>query len=323
MKQKKIISVLFLLLVIFASGLGIIFRQSIYDQYRLYNYQAPAAIAQLATDTTMNEDTRRVFYIQHPTLKDKKVFRSRCSIYEQTIVLGCYSMKNGIFILKVDDARLQGVEQVTAAHELLHAEYDRLSSAEKQRINSLLQSTYNSLTDEGIKKNVEAYKTQDPAVVNNELHSILGTELKNLPPELETYYKRYFNDRAKIVDYANNYEAAFKEIKSNVDNYGRQLSELKIQIDQLKSDLDHQTQALEQERSQLDKLIEQERYQEYNTGVEPFNQNIGRYNAKIIQTQQLIERYNRIVEEQKALVLEARELYEAIDTRVAPQLKQQ
>ncbi len=38
------------------------------------------------------------------------------------------------------------------------------------------------------------------------MHSVLGTEVANLPPALENYYKQYFTNRQAIVNYANQYE---------------------------------------------------------------------------------------------------------------------
>lgn len=322
MRFKRVASVSLSLSLIVASVLGILFRQNIYDWYRLNNYQAPVQVAQLAADVTMNEGSKRLFYVQHPEIEDKTVFRNFCSIYEQTIVLGCYSQGKGIFILKVDDPRLQGVEQVTAAHEFLHAAYDRLSSKERRKINGLLESVYRSIADSRIKKTVESYRSKDASVVPNELHSILGTEYRNLPAELENYYKRYFNDRAKIVGYSENYEEAFNEIKTKVESYDAQLGQLKSQIDQLKTDLALQAQAIQQERQHLDSLLSQKDYEAYNAGVDPFNQKIQQYNVQVVNTQSLIQRYNQLVEEQKALIVQAQELYQAIDTRV-PTLQQQ
>jgi hypothetical protein len=98
-------------------------RQNIIDWWRLWNYQAPAAIAQLATQDTMTAYARRIFYVNNAALDSKTVFSKQCPNNggEQTIVLGCYhSNQAGIFLLGVTDPRLNGVEQVTAAHEMLH-----------------------------------------------------------------------------------------------------------------------------------------------------------------------------------------------------------
>ncbi len=117
-------------------------RQALYDWARLRSYQPPASIVQLANETTMASAARHIFFVQRPELDDKAAFSGHCGNQnEKTIVLGCYiPPQRGVYLLKVDDARLAGVEQVTAAHEMLHAAYDRLSTSDKNNVNKLIES---------------------------------------------------------------------------------------------------------------------------------------------------------------------------------------
>ena len=115
-----------------ATALAWFMRQDIYDWYRLRGYQAPSQVAKLATETTMNSDSRRLFYVYRPQLNDRVAFNQNCTHDEQTIVLGCYVSNVGIYLFDIHDPRLEGVEQVTAAHELLHAAYDRLNKKKKK-----------------------------------------------------------------------------------------------------------------------------------------------------------------------------------------------
>src|SRR5690606_3442881 len=108
------------------------------------------------------------------------------------IVLGCFVEGQGIYLYNVSDERLDGVKEVTAAHEVLHAGYSRLSSRDKARINHLLDQAFQANNDERIKETVETYRKRDPSIVSNELHSILATEARELPSELEEHYRRYF-----------------------------------------------------------------------------------------------------------------------------------
>ena len=178
----------------------------------------------------MNEYGKKLFYVQRPLLQNLDEFRNNCSTSEQTIVLGCYKTNVGIYIYGIEDSRLQGVKQVTAAHEMLHAAYDRLSQSEKNKVNQLTLSAFNQLTDERVKKNIESYRTRDASVVPNELHSILATEVDSLPPELEQYYKKYFIDRHKIVAFSNQYEGEFTRRESAIDAYDKQLEDTKSSI---------------------------------------------------------------------------------------------
>ena len=169
----------------------------------------------------MNSSSRRLFYVYHPELDDREAFRSHCG-HEQTIVLGCFVEPEGIYIYDVTDQRLAGIEEVTAAHEMLHAAYSRLSTKERQRIDKLTASTFAALTDERIKQTIENYRSRDPGVVPNELHSILGTGVSELPKELETYYKRYFTDRSAVVTLSRTYEANFTDRQKQVEAYDAQ-----------------------------------------------------------------------------------------------------
>src|SRR6185295_11567695 len=102
----------------------------------------------------MTPDTRRLFYVYHPVLEDKQAFNSHCTDSEKTIVLGCYISRTGIYLYDVTDSRLNGVEQVTAAHETLHAAYERLSSSERKRVDGLTAQAFAQVTDQRIKDTI-------------------------------------------------------------------------------------------------------------------------------------------------------------------------
>src|ERR1035438_2196603 len=105
-------------------------RYNIYDTYRLYDYTPPTAITQLAAQTTMTPYAKKLFYVYHPTLEGSTSFNKDCQVTEQAIVLGCTAINRGIWLFNVSDPQLNGVEQVTAAHEMLHVAYSRLRSEE-------------------------------------------------------------------------------------------------------------------------------------------------------------------------------------------------
>ncbi len=112
---------------------------------------------------------------------------------------------------------------------MLHAAYDRLSDKEKDRVNNLLSTAYTNITNERIRKNVEQYRQRDPAIVANELHSILGSEVPDLSADLEKYYANYFVDRSKVVALSQQYEAEFIAHEEQVEGYDAQLQALKQQ----------------------------------------------------------------------------------------------
>lgn len=312
------LSVLLALIV----GGGWLLRQDISDWYRLRKYQPTAEIAALSEQTTMTDEGQRIFYTAHPAITDKQAFNAHCrqgSASEYSIVLGCYIGNGGlygdIYLYDIDDQRLNGVVQVTAGHEMLHAAYDRLKGEEKDRIDALLQDTYRALPEGRVKQAVAQYEANDPGAVPNELHSILGTELRTLPAPLEDYYRQYFADRQKIVGFSEQYEAEFTRRQNQVARYDDQLTNLKTQIESNQRDIDSRRSNLEQQRAQLEALESSGDAEGFNSRVGAYNQGVASYNALVAETRTLIEEHNRLVEVRNNLALEVQELTKAIDSR--------
>lgn len=314
-KSRKLPGLVISLTMFGVVALAWVQRQAIYDWSRLHNYHPPAAAIQLATDTTMNAYARNIFLVQHPEVDNKSTFNDFCrETSEQTIVLGCYISRQGIYVLDVQEAKLAGIEQVTAAHEMLHAAYDRLGAKDRKIVDDMINQAYKTITDKRIKATVEQYKKAG-ADVTNELHSILGTEVRNLPPDLEAYYKKYFTNRAAIVDYSEKYEQIFTDNKNKVDKYDQELSQRKKQIEALQVELDALGNGLEAARNELERELAAKDYAAYNNGVPSYNTQVNIYNAKVKAAKQKIAEFNTILDQRNAIALEDQQLYKAIDSR--------
>lgn len=313
-RSQRIVGII---LPLFLLG-GLVFawfhRWDIYDFVRLRNYQPSTKVVSLASSTTMNDKARRVFYVYHPELDDKAAFNRHCSNTERTIVLGCYVSGQGIYVYNVTEPRLQGIVEVTSAHEMLHAAYERLGSSDKKRINNLLSQAYDKVTDQRIRDNIDDYR-KNGADITNELHSILGSEVRSLPPELEQYYTRYFTDRLNLVSYSEKYEQAFAERKQQVANDDLKLQELKQQIDAAQSTLANQKTALDSGRGHLDNLLATKQFEAYNSGVPAFNRLVNSFNIQARNISHLIDEYNMLVSDRNAIAVEEGELVKAIDSR--------
>jgi hypothetical protein len=311
-----LVVVLIALLVAFAQ------RQELYDWWRLRDYEPPARVMELADSVTMTDYGRKLFYVHQPQLNDAAAFNRNCQGFEQSIILGCYVTRTGIYLYDVQDERLDGVEEVTAAHEMLHAAFDRLGGEEKQRIIGQLEAAFESLDNKRIKETMAAYQKRDASVVPNELHSIMATEVRNLPSELEDYYARYFKNRKKVVDYSERYEQAFTERKELVQRYDAQLARMKQQIESAESELNNQAQSLKLERARLDSLLSNNQTEQYNAAVPGYNSRIRAYNDRIAATRALIDKYNETVAARNAVAVEQHELIEALDSRLMPQAEE-
>lgn len=313
--SKRILAPLFSLLCVLIAATLFFKQDAIYDMWRLYGYQAPAEIAALADATTMKNDARRLFYVYRPQLEDRSSFNQYCVNAEQTIVLGCYIEYKGIYLYRVTDERLKGVIEVTAAHEMLHAAYDRLSSKERARIDALTAEAEQALSDNRVKENIDSYRKKDSSVVPNELHSILATEVSDLPTELEDYYGRYFTNRKAIVALADSYKQAFREREDRVTAIDAQLSELRVSIDANNNEINRQQSELEQRYTAMQQSRRSNDTDAYNAAVPIYNQLVNQYNALINRQRQIVAQYNELVEERNELATEENELIEAIDSR--------
>lgn len=279
-----------LLFGVLAALLIVYNHQSIYDWLRLRNYQPTAQIAEFVTADAMTPYAKKIFYVNHPSVEARTSFKAACPNGDkETAVLGCYiPNQRGIYVLNVSDPRLHGIEEVTAAHEMLHAAYDRLSSKERQRVDGWLQEYYtNSLHDEAIKKQLDSYKKSEPNDLVNEMHSIFGTQIANLPTPLEEYYKRYFTDRAIVVAQYQAYNGAFTSLKDQAESILAHIKTLEQDIKQLESQLKSERAALETDRGAI--TTQQE--------ANAFNKRVTAYNQSVKSLQGLIDRHNNLVEQ--------------------------
>ncbi len=286
-------------------------------------YTPPAAVVQLANDDTMNAYTRHLFYLNRPRLlSNVTAFRSYCPEDKRTIVLGCYHPgQNGIFIYAVHDASLAGIQQVTAAHEVLHAVYARLSGSARARLDSELQAFYaHGLTNTNVKAEVALYKQTEPNSVYDEMSCTFGTELTQLPPDLTAYYAQYFSNRQKIVGYESQYRAQFVTKQQQIDSYDAQLSGMKQQIDEQQASLTAESVSLNEQKTQLQRLSTAQQISAYDAVAASYNRLVDTYNAGIAQLQQRVAAYNQLVSVRNGIAGQLTTLDSAIDTRVPSKL---
>lgn len=311
---RRVLSGLLTLLLLLAALTAIFWRQEAYDWWRLRDYQPSAEVSALATATTMTDKGRHIFYVTHPSVIDAETFNQNCNIEEFSIILGCYIEGGNIYIYDISDERLSGIKEVTAAHEMLHAAYGRLSAEERAQLDSQLVSAYKNLRNQRIKAAIAQYQSADPSVVPNELHSILGTEVRDLPQELESYYQRYFANRQKVVSYSDRYEAVFSSRQNQVTQIDKQLESLKVEIERGQAELGQLNAQLTTQRQQLDQLRSSQQTAQYNASVDSYNQLVEQYNALATTTKQQVEDYNRLVKQRNSLVVEVKDLMQAIDS---------
>lgn len=307
-RRRGRFSAIALIIVLLIAWLALSQRQAIYDWLKLYDYTPPASVAALASDDQLTASATHIFYVNHPQVDSKTTFASKCpSGSAETAVLGCYvSNQQGIYLLSVTDSRLNGIEQVTAAHEMLHAAYDRLDDNTRQQVDGWLMDYYNhGLTERTIKQQLDSYRQSEPNDLVNEMHSIFGTEVGSLPANLENYYKRYFNDRSKITGYYQQYEAAFTSRIDLANKLYSEIKDLEQQINAKRQQLDSELSTLRNEQASLNS---QQQVNNYNALVNQYNANVRSFN-------QLVNTHNSLVGQYKSVALEEQQLTQDITTQ--------
>lgn len=318
---RRLLPYLVLVALVAVGGTLWVNRDYLQDQLTLRGYEPSVEISALADDTAMTEYGRRLFLVNKPQLEGKIAFNEACrDLGEEAAVLGCYKgNRQGIFIFDVTDSRLHGVEQVTAAHEMLHQAYERLDSDTRSHVGKLLDDFYrNGLEDESIKSKIAIYE-DDGSDLTNEMHSIFGTEVKDLPAELEDYYRQYFADRQKVVAFRDASNAGFERYRNQIVEYDRRLDQLRQEIDSMEVELKAEAAELKSAKATLDADLAAGRVQKYNAGVAPYNALVVQYNRDLAAVNRSIEEYNRLVQERNAVSVQVSELNKALDSSLTPQ----
>lgn len=286
------------------------------DEFKAGDYALTGDLSSIATSLNLTSRAQLILRATHPSLQEKESFNQNCNSHSQEIyVLGCYREdQDRLYIYNVDSSEIPGVREVTTAHEMLHAAYHRLLFWEKNDLNDQLQSAYQQLpADSDLRVSMQNYQ---PDEFYDELHSRLGTEVKNLPAPLERYYQRYFIDRQAIVKFNEQYHNVFTELKRETDR-------LKTSIETKKQAIETQTKQYQEQKQQLNTVISDfnsraargdlSNQSDFNTkrqaivsridklnleydqlkkGIEELNSEIAKYNQSIYHNNEIIDQIN-------------------------------
>ena len=319
--KSLLLAVINLCIIVCVVVAVILNRQYIIDKYNAWEFKPSPEIAQIANDVGLNENGRFYYFASRPELDFAKEFNGECRSREQgNAILGCYKNQR-IYIYNVNDERLNGLKEVTAAHEMLHAAYERLPESDKKAVNALLEKEYRKNSDAEFSKRMDYYKRNQPGEEYNELHSIIGTEFADISPQLEDYYKRYFNNRSQVVALHSKYSDKFKELKQGSASLRKELENLSISINNaslkynkdisnLNSEINtFNSRAKNGDFSSQEDFLNERRYlikstRKLEQDRANINRCIGQYESKRIE-------YNKLVDESNSM-------YKAMDSTLAP-----
>jgi hypothetical protein len=299
-------------------------RQFVVDQVTVWQYKPSGAVSALAERATISDKGLFYFYASQPSLEATQKFNSQCDRKEPTsAILGCYSAQR-IYIYDVADPRLDGIREVTAAHEMLHAAFERLSEKQKQELGVLLEAEYAKLHSEEFQSRMDYYARAQPGDRVNELHSIIGTEVASISPELEAHYKQYFSNRQKVVELHATYQKIFDDLSAQSDALGAEVSRLREEIsaditahNAEAARLEEDIAALQARESTVDRTSASQ-VNAYNADrqalinrADALNQRKAEIDVKTAEFNEKVKRYND-------LVVRSNELKQKIDSALAP-----
>jgi hypothetical protein len=241
----------------------------------------PADLQDLVATTTMTDRARRTFLAADPAVEDLATFVRNCDVDSRsdstseprTHVQGCF-VGGRIHLLAPDRAEAHDLLYVVAAHELLHAVYATLGSADRSRVDAEVEAA--RAGNERLGERLKPYGSTP--TLDNEIHSILGSEFDGLSPALEAHYAQFFSNRAAVV--------AFRQ---------RTLGAREDEMDRLKGDiagLEARIDALKAGQAALEAADD---IHTYNANVPVINGLISRYNAQVDVLNARIDEYNSLL----------------------------
>ena len=233
------------IIVIGFAGWLFLNRQNVLDQLSVWSFEPSSSIKALDEKVQFTNRGKFIFYATKPIVANASEFNGECPRQEAgSPILGCYTTEDRIYVFDIDNPQLEGMKEVTAAHEMLHAVWERMSADEQAKIGALLTAAYEKNANEALRERMAYYQRNEPDALTNELHSILGTEVSTLGSELENYYAKYFKDRQVILAMHDKYDAVYtglnkqaetlyadmqslsKSIEERSTTYGTQVSQL-------------------------------------------------------------------------------------------------
>lgn len=303
--------------VLTAAALLYIHRVYVSDQISVWSYSPTQEIIALEDRIGFSDKGEFYFRTTHPSLDEAAQFNSVCPRQEAASpILGCYTAGR-IYIYNIENQRLDGIEEVTAAHEMLHAAWERMSSDEQKHLETLLRAEYESKIGTSLEARMGYYERNEPAEFVNELHSIIPTEVRDISPGLETYYKQYFQDRVAVVDLFEQYNEVFLELSERADDLYSQLSSLGPNISQRTAKYDSDAETLTADIADFNSRANGGQF----TSISQFNAQRAALTARSSQLEadrsainDDINRYNQMYEEYQVIAGEIEALNQSIDS---------
>ncbi len=236
-KKKSPIGFFVFVIVMMIIGLIAVFfgpriLQFAKDEMRIRSYEQTDEEYAIMENLELTKEGERLFKIAHLKIVGSEELKDMCDpdVKKESLTGGCYWNEN-IYVYNFDTDYTKLYKDYTAAHELLHVVYERMSSKERKEIDALVQEVFNDeryheqLAEEVSNEAYDEYRA-------NELHSRVGTELMELPEALEAHYGKYFTNREKIVGYYESVYNPIKEAEERILELEEKLTEMEVKVEE-------------------------------------------------------------------------------------------
>ena len=276
--------------------------QLIEDTIKSMSYTPTPEMQEIQTKLNLTKTGERIFKASSPVLSEADEFNVECqSTNEEISTLGCFNGEK-IFIYNITEKKFEGIRESTTAHELLHAYWARFSENEKNELTPILEN-FAENADKKFKDSLETYQTSQRL---EEIFVRSGTQVRDLPDELEEIFENVFIDQDAIVNFYDSYSTPFDEINKELKNLSAEMSSLNEQITNETAEYEEYSRILSGEIDEYNNCVttygcfpsresadarrlELEAKQSYSeTLYEALSNDIDRYN-------QLVETYNKKV----------------------------
>ena len=235
---------IFLVIMVVVAITILLNRYWIYDWYLGLGYAPTSEMVKIRDELNLTDSGKFLFNATRPELNEAEEFNRNCRWNEigenETAVLGCYADGN-VYVYNVTAKELDGILELTTAHELLHAKWARMSESQKRELDSALTKVFEE-NKEILESEIETYNASDR---QEELYVRAGTEVKKLPENLEKHFAEVFKNQDLVVDFYDSYIAVFRETEEKMEK-------LMGEMETLEKEINDKTAEYERQANQLD-----------------------------------------------------------------------
>lgn len=231
-KRKNSGAIWLVMTVVFLAGYILVSSDFVQDTWRGWQYDESVEVGLVRKEIELTDTGERIFLATSPALESAESFNEHCENQRVDVsLLGCYT-DGRMYIYDVRSEELTDVKKVTAAHELLHAAWVRMNRREQENVTKMLED-FAQENEDWVNGELEFYNEDEKM---EELYTRVATKVREVPDELEEHYRKYFANRLKIVEFYENYQAPFNELRQKCLDLKEKTDTLSAEISEERSE---------------------------------------------------------------------------------------